>query len=108
MDMNDCVYLLIEMIQERDSSGEERIPVGTKCVSRLAEIGGVALLCKFRSMSSRTTEGEEEHVHIWSPSCLTGRYTHLCLFPCLAYRVIIAIFLNSIYMCSYPLFLLFS
>ena len=27
------------------------------------------------------------------------RYTHLCLFCCLAYRVIIAIFLNSIYMC---------
>ena len=26
-------------------------------------------------------------------------YTHLCLFCCLAYRVIIAIFLNSIYMC---------
>ena len=27
------------------------------------------------------------------------RYTHLCLFCCLAYRVIIANFLNSIYMC---------
>ena len=27
------------------------------------------------------------------------RYTHLCLFCCLAYRVVIAIFLNSIYMC---------
>ena len=27
------------------------------------------------------------------------RYTHLRLFCCLAYRVIIAIFLNSIYMC---------
>ena len=26
---------------------------------------------------------------------------HLCLFCCLAYRVIITIFLNSIYMCSY-------
>ena len=25
--------------------------------------------------------------------------THLCLFSCLAYRVIITIFLNSIYMC---------
>ena len=25
------------------------------------------------------------------------RYTHLCLFCCLAYRVVIAIFLNSIY-----------
>ena len=27
------------------------------------------------------------------------RYTHLCRFSCLAYRVVIAIFLNSIYMC---------
>ena len=27
------------------------------------------------------------------------RYIHLCLFCCLAYRVVIAIFLNSIYMC---------
>ena len=27
------------------------------------------------------------------------RYTHLCLFCCLSYRVIIAIFLNSIHMC---------
>ena len=27
------------------------------------------------------------------------RYTHLCLFCYLAYRVVIAIFLNSIYMC---------
>ena len=27
------------------------------------------------------------------------RYTHLCPFCCLAYRVVIAIFLNSIYMC---------
>ena len=26
-------------------------------------------------------------------------YTHLCLFCCFAYRVVIAIFLNSIYMC---------
>ena len=26
------------------------------------------------------------------------RYTHLCLFSCLAYRVVIAIFLNSIYL----------
>ena len=26
-------------------------------------------------------------------------YTHLCPFSCLAYRVVIAIFLNSIYMC---------
>ena len=29
--------------------------------------------------------------------------THLCLFPCLAYRVVIAIFLNSIYMYTPPL-----
>ena len=27
------------------------------------------------------------------------RYTHLCLFCCLTYRVIITIFLNSIYIC---------
>ena len=27
------------------------------------------------------------------------RYIHLCLFCCLAYRVVIAIFLNSMYMC---------
>ena len=27
------------------------------------------------------------------------RYIHLCLFSCLAYRVVIAIFLSSIYMC---------
>ena len=33
------------------------------------------------------------------PLSLKVRYTHLCLFCCLAYRVIIAIFLNSIYMC---------
>ena len=29
------------------------------------------------------------------------RYTQLCPFSCLAYRVVIAIFLNSIYMCYY-------
>ena len=34
-----------------------------------------------------------------SPSESKVRYTLLCLFPCLAYRVVIAIFLNSIYMC---------
>ena len=27
------------------------------------------------------------------------RHKHLCLFSCLAYRVVIAIFLNSIYIC---------
>ena len=27
------------------------------------------------------------------------RFTHLCLFCCLTYRVIVTIFLNSIYMC---------
>ena len=31
------------------------------------------------------------------------RSTHLCLFCCLAYRVIITIFLNSIYMCQEPI-----
>ena len=35
------------------------------------------------------------------------RYTHLCLFCCLAYRVIITTFLNSIYMCQYTV-LVFS
>ena len=34
-----------------------------------------------------------------SPSESKVRYTHLCLFSYLAYRVVIAIFLNSIYMC---------
>ena len=33
------------------------------------------------------------------PLCPKVRYTHLCLFSCLAYRVVIAIFLNSIYIC---------
>ena len=32
---------------------------------------------------------------------------HLCLFCCLAYRVIITIFLNSIYMCKYNLLVFF-
>ena len=36
------------------------------------------------------------------------RSTHLCLFCCLAYRVIIAIFLNSIYMCYSILYWCFS
>ena len=35
------------------------------------------------------------------------RYTHLCHFCCLAYRVIIAIFLNSIYMCYYTVLVFF-
>ena len=35
-------------------------------------------------------------------------YTHLCLFCCLAYRVIIAIFLNSIYICVSILYWCFS
>ena len=33
--------------------------------------------------------------------------THLCLFCCLAYRVIITIFLNSIYMCYYTVLVFF-
>ena len=32
---------------------------------------------------------------------------HLCLFCCLAYRVIITIFLNSIYMCYYTVLVVF-
>ena len=35
------------------------------------------------------------------------RSTHLCLFCCLAYRVIITIFLNSIYMCQYTVSVFF-
>ena len=35
------------------------------------------------------------------------RYIHLCLFCCLAYRVVIAIFLNSIYMCLYTVLVFF-
>ena len=32
---------------------------------------------------------------------------HLCLFCCLAYRVIVTIFLNSIYMCKYTVLVFF-
>ena len=32
---------------------------------------------------------------------------HLCLFYCLAYRVIVTIFLNSIYMCQYTVLVFF-
>ena len=32
---------------------------------------------------------------------------HLCLFCCLTYRAIVTIFLNSIYMCCYTIFVLF-
>ena len=32
---------------------------------------------------------------------------HLCLFCCLTYRVIVTIFLNSIYMCSYTVLVFF-
>ena len=35
------------------------------------------------------------------PQSLKDCLIHLCLFCCLAYRVIITIFLNSIYMCQY-------
>ena len=33
--------------------------------------------------------------------------THLCLFCCLTYRVIITIFLNSVYMCQYTILVFF-
>ena len=33
--------------------------------------------------------------------------THLCLFGCLAYRIIVTIFLNLIYMCYYTLLVFF-
>ena len=35
------------------------------------------------------------------------RSIHLCLFCCLAYRVIITIFLNSVYMCQYTVLVSF-
>ena len=35
------------------------------------------------------------------------RSIHLCLFCCLTYRVIITIFLNSVYMCQYTVLVLF-
>ena len=35
------------------------------------------------------------------PQCPKVCSVHLCLFFCFAYRVIISIFLNSIYMCEY-------
>ena len=35
------------------------------------------------------------------------RSIHLCLFCCLAYRVIITIFLNSVYMCQYTVLVFF-
>ena len=34
-------------------------------------------------------------------------FIHLCLFCCLAYRVIITVFLNSIYMCEYTALVFF-
>ena len=40
----------------------------------------------------------------WSPKV---RSIHLCLFCCLAYRVIVTIFLNSIYMCQYTVLMFF-
>ena len=41
------------------------------------------------------------------PQSTKVRSTHLCLFCCLAYRVIITIFLNSIYMCQYTVLVFF-
>ena len=41
------------------------------------------------------------------PHSLKVCSTHLCLFCCLAYRVIITIFLNSIYMCQYTVLVFF-
>ena len=40
----------------------------------------------------------------WSPKVCS---LHLCLFCCLAYRVIITIFLNSIHLCQYPVLVFF-
>ena len=41
------------------------------------------------------------------PQSSKVRYKHLCLFCCLAYRVIITIFLNPIYMCQYTILVFF-
>ena len=41
------------------------------------------------------------------PQSLKVRSIHLCLFCCLAYRFIITIFLNSIYMCQYTVLVFF-
>ena len=41
------------------------------------------------------------------PQSAKARSTHLCLFCCLTYRVIITIFLNSIYMCRYTVLVFF-
>ena len=48
---------------------------------------------------------ETSHPHLipQSPKLCS---VHLCLFSCLAYRVIITIFLNSIYMCQYTVMVL--
>ena len=42
-----------------------------------------------------------------SPTESKRFFIHLCLFCCLAYRVIITIFLNSIYMCEYTVLVFF-
>ena len=41
------------------------------------------------------------------PQSPKARSIHLCLFCCFAYRVIITIFLNSIYMCWYTVLVFF-
>ena len=41
------------------------------------------------------------------PQSLKVRSIHLCLFCCLTYKVIITIFLNSIYMCQYTVLVFF-
>ena len=41
------------------------------------------------------------------PQSPKGRSIYLCLFCCLAYRVIITIILNSVYMCQYTVLVFF-
>ena len=61
------------------------------------------------------------HMAIWMVQCCSLRSSHpcllpqspkdsslyLCLFCCLAYRIIVTIFLNSIYMCWYTVLVFF-
>ena len=51
-----------------------------------------------RSYMFRCCSLQTSHPHLL-PQCLKDCSIHLCLFFCSAYRVIINIFLNSIYMC---------
>ena len=58
------------------------------------EVNGKTL--QYSCLENPMNSMKRQNNRILSPKV---RYTHLCLFSCLAYRVVIAIFLNSIYMC---------